>query len=360
MRLGPYRLTAAITALAFIGTCSALAAQRKKKEKEEVTQVLELPKDPPQAVVADASRLVFHVSPLSNRGLLSQQVRDALKALFGQVRGAQIVKLRAFVAGSGDVRRVQAIVSEVFTDRRLSIPALTVVQVGALPLEGAQVVLESISVDKKEANPNGLALISGVRGTAKEAAAVVGKAAAAAGAGLEAVRQITCYLDSIERVNDLRPAVAAAFRKAAATYVQIRRDSSGENTVCEAIAALSSPPDRSPSFIGAEGEYAQAALVGPVRLALTGTQLAFGREDTDVQLAFDRLRKALESVGANWNTVAALDSYPLFAAMAEKASSTGRRLFAPHRPPAHTTHIFEGLPSLDALLAVDAVAVVNQ
>ena len=92
-----------------------------------MTQVLQLPKDPPSAVVAETARLGFYVSPLSSRGLLSQQVRDALKAMQRNLGGANIVKLRAFVAGSGDMRRVQAIVSETFTERRLSLPALSVV-----------------------------------------------------------------------------------------------------------------------------------------------------------------------------------------------------------------------------------------
>src|SRR5688572_3881101 len=130
----------------------ALSAAKKKKPKKEppeITQVLELPKDPPQTVVAPTERLSFHVSPLSAKGLLSQQIRDALKALWSSARGAQIVKIRAFVAGSGDMRRVPAIVSEMFTDKRQPLPAVSVVQVGGLPLDGAQVVLESISVEKK-------------------------------------------------------------------------------------------------------------------------------------------------------------------------------------------------------------------
>ena len=49
----------------------AVAAKKKpKKEPPEITQVLELPKDPPQAVVAQTERLVFQVSPLSSKGLL--------------------------------------------------------------------------------------------------------------------------------------------------------------------------------------------------------------------------------------------------------------------------------------------------
>ena len=55
--------------------------KKKKKDGRGITQVLQLPKDPPSAVTAETARLVFHVSPLSAKGLLSQQVRDALKAL---------------------------------------------------------------------------------------------------------------------------------------------------------------------------------------------------------------------------------------------------------------------------------------
>src|SRR3954451_1237959 len=89
----------------------------KKKKPEDITQTLQLPSDPPATITAETSRLVFHVSPLSAKGLLTQQVRDALKALMKSANGASIVKLRAFVAGSGDLRRVPAIVSETFTEK---------------------------------------------------------------------------------------------------------------------------------------------------------------------------------------------------------------------------------------------------
>src|SRR5258708_16238689 len=94
-------------AIGVLGLC-ALAAfagpfdKKKKKSEEDVTQVLQLPKDPPSTVVAETARLGFYVSPLSSRGLLSQQVRDALKALHHNVAGAKLVKLRASLAGSRD------------------------------------------------------------------------------------------------------------------------------------------------------------------------------------------------------------------------------------------------------------------
>ena len=121
---------------------SGLSAQKKnKKDIEPPTQVLPPLPDPPDAVVAETARLSFQISPLSNKGLLSQQIRDALKALLRDNHGAQIVKLRAFVAGSGDLRRVQTIVAEEFTDRKLPLPVLSTIQVGALPMTGAQIAI---------------------------------------------------------------------------------------------------------------------------------------------------------------------------------------------------------------------------
>src|SRR5258708_29648802 len=95
--------------LKLLGVLVALAVAAypllaKKKKPEEITQTLELPKDPPATVTAEPSRLVFHVSPLSAKGLLSQQVRAALKALLKSSGGPTLVKLPAFVASTGDLR----------------------------------------------------------------------------------------------------------------------------------------------------------------------------------------------------------------------------------------------------------------
>ena len=41
-----------------------------------------------------------------------------------------MLKIRAFVAGSGDVRRVRDLVSEEFTERKPPLPALTLLRAG--------------------------------------------------------------------------------------------------------------------------------------------------------------------------------------------------------------------------------------
>jgi enamine deaminase RidA (YjgF/YER057c/UK114 family) len=135
-------LAAAITPAAF--------GDKKKDKKEEITQTLEVLPDPPSTIKAEVGRMVFHNSPLTAKGLLSQQVRDSIKAIWRSSKGASVVKLRALVAGTGDMRRVQAIVSEMFSEKRQTLPVLSVVQVGALPMEGAQVLLEATSLTRRQ------------------------------------------------------------------------------------------------------------------------------------------------------------------------------------------------------------------
>ena len=159
------RYTALVLGVSLIAAAQTNPPRIKppKKEKEPETQILPLPPEPPTAVIAETGKLAFHVSPLSGKGLLTQQVHDALKALDRANGGATFVKLRAFVAGTGDMRRVATIVAEDFSVKKMPLPAVTTIQVGALPMEGAQVVIESISQeknDKKTLNPNGLAFFS--------------------------------------------------------------------------------------------------------------------------------------------------------------------------------------------------------
>src|SRR5262245_29875337 len=116
------RLTALVCVVSLLG-----AAPQRKKKKEEETQVLQVPKELPSAVTGDTRRLTFRVTQLSAKGLLSQQVRDALKAVDRDSGNETVLKIRAFVAGSGDVRRVRDLVSEAFTDRRQPLPVLSLV-----------------------------------------------------------------------------------------------------------------------------------------------------------------------------------------------------------------------------------------
>ncbi len=368
--------TIGVLALCALAAFAGPFDKKKKKSEEDVTQVLQLPKDPPSAVVAETARLGFHVSPLSSKGLLSQQVRDALKALNRSVGSANIVKLRAFVAGSGDMRRVQAIVSETFTDKHQSLPALSVVQVGGLPLEGAQVVIEATSVGKKDVNPKGLVLISGQQAASPQPLepveplvekALAGLRAAVRGAGSqpEDVLRGTCFLSSLDGFGKIRALVESEYRGAVWNFVQTQRAPANSVAECEAVARSRVKIGKTVEFLNPDGlakspNYSQIAMVGAPRIAITGTQVAFGFQDSDVRLAFGRLEKELAAVGASIKDVAWSSIYPLSGSIADEVRKIRFEYYDQARPPASTLLPFEGLPSMDASFAVDAIAVTSR
>ena len=342
---------------------SAGAQSRKKKKKgteEEITQTLPVLKDPPQTIATETSKLVFHVSPLSGKGLLSQQVRDALKILFQENHAASIVKLRAFVAGSGDLRRVQQLVSEVFTDHKLSLPAVSTIQVGALPLEGSQVVIESIAADRRVVNPNGLAFFSGQQ--TRDARLSISQLQTAVSSVNATVLRATCFLSSLDDLNATRTALSAAFPEAALNYVQLQRDALEPLAECEAVGRLAKAPAPAVVFVNppqltANPRYSQIALVNAPKIVLTGTQMAFGEQESDIRLAFERLGKALDAAGTSYKDVFWSSTYPLTRAAIDQTRAVRFQFMDQSRPPASTLITFEGLPSLDARVAIDVMAV---
>ena len=343
----------AILPLCVLLACGLWAQKRKnKKDEEPPTQVLPPLPEPPEAVVAETARLSFQVSPYSAKGLLSQQVRDALKALMRDNHGTPIVKLRAFVAGSGDLRRVQTIVSEELTDRKQALPAISTVQVGALPMAGAQVVLESVSIEKKVVNPGGLVFFSASDAPdAATAVAQLQKAVSAAGVKPANVLRVTCFLSTLDDGAALGAALASNFPNAAADFVQMQRLGLQPQVACEAIGRLELPPPAPPA--GATSQFAVA--VAP-KLVFTETQLIFRDQDSDIRLAFQRLGKAMEPLGASYKDVIWSGVYPLTRPLAAKIEALRFDFFDRAHPPAGTMLLFEGLPSIDATAAIELVA----
>jgi enamine deaminase RidA (YjgF/YER057c/UK114 family) len=299
-----------------------------KKEKEPETQTLPLPPEPPAAVAAETGKLAFNTSPLSAKGLLTQQVHDALKALDRANGGGTFVKLRAFVAGTGDMRRVAAIVAEDFSDRKMPLPAVTTVQVGALPMEGAQVVIESISAEKRVVNPNGLAFFSAQRAP---------ELAAAAKAQDAAMVQVTCFVGDLTQVDSARTAVTSAFPGASANFVQLTRLAVDPGISCEGVGRLQKPGK------------------SPARLVFTGTQMAFGDQEQALRLAYGRLGRALETMKASYSNALVMSVYSLSRNTADKAAAMAPEFLGRARP-IGSAQIVEGLPSLDATIAIEVVA----
>lgn len=337
--------------LPLILAASALGqgTKRGKPEKEPPTQTLPALKDLPAAVSADTARLAFHVSPLSNKGLLLQQTRDAINALMQASHGGKILKLRAFVSGTGDARRVQSIVSETFADKKLPLPALSTIQAGGLPLEGAQVVIESVSEekDKKPVNPNGLAFFPAQRADgAKDALAQLEAAAKNADVAPADMLRVTCFLNSDEDEQAAHAEEARAFPSAAADFVQRLRASSGSSTACEAVGRRKSD---GPGQVNSE-----AVLVNTAKLILSGSQMAFHDQDADLRLAFQRLEKSLEPLGASYEDVIYADLYPVSRSVEDKLPALRKEFF--RGPAPATTMIFEGLPSPDASVSIEVIA----
>jgi enamine deaminase RidA (YjgF/YER057c/UK114 family) len=341
------------------------------KKKEDETQVLQLPKELPSAITADTCRLAFLVTPLSAKGLLSQQTRDALKWLLHATNGTP-VKLRAFVAGSGDLRRVRDLVSEIFTEHHQALPVLSVVQVGALPLEAAQVVMEATVEARKEADEYGLVYISGqgasgsgpvdpVLPLAQQSLEKLATAVKAAGSESSDVLRATCFLSSLDQFTEVRSLVSSKYASAALNFVQVQRAPSRALAECEAVARLRWNTGSAIHMLNPEGlaqspQLSQIALIGAPKVILTGSQEAFGFSDADARLAFARLQKSLSQEGGSLRGVAFSSLYPLSASISEQVRKIRAEFYNGGRPPAGTMLPFEGLPSMDAGFAVDVVA----
>jgi enamine deaminase RidA (YjgF/YER057c/UK114 family) len=159
--------------------------------------------------------------------------------------------------------------------------------------------------------------------------------------------------------------VASHYRDAAWNFVQIQRAPVNSIAECEAVARSRVKIGKPLEFLNPDGltkspNFSQIALVGAPRVALTGTQVAFGFQDSDARLAFGRLEKELGQVGASIKDVAFSSIYPLSNSIADQVRKVRFEFYDKTRPPASTMLPFEGLPSMDASFAVDAVAVVSR
>ena len=366
------RFWAMLAILALIAGVVFAAGKKKKKKKQDEeppTQVLELPKDPPTAIVGDVGRLTFHVPPLSGKGLLSQQMRDGIKDLLRDSNSP--LKIRAFVAGSGDLRRVPSIISEILTDKHVALPVVTVVQVGGLPLTGAQVVLETTSSAKKPVNPAGLLYLKNQEEVVDKPLLPVAplvarslerlKASLAAGGGTaQDVLRVTCLTTSLDDADKARGQIYAAFPRAAINYVQFVRAPAQTIATCEGVARLAAPPAKPIQTFSLPGSgRADAVAVAPGRIALSGIQLGFGSRPADIRLAFDRLDKSLETTRATRADCFLVNLYTLTRATATRLNQQRDEYFDKTKPTVYNSFLSEGLGSMDASFGVEVAAPVR-
>ncbi len=305
------------------------------------------------ALAADTNTIDFHISPMLRTGGLSAQIRLSLTDLIRNTRGETIVKLRAFVAGSGDARRVQAQVTELFSEHRLPLPALSILQVGGLGESRAQVVIEAVVATHHDVNPNGLVFFFGKRERSLEKALAQLKAdTELAHVTSEGLLTCTCFASSIESYSETTAAFHQHFAKGALNLVQAVRDPQNSSARCEAVGQASASQDTDASKILIL-ENAQATLVRSSQLIFTGLQLSFGNYLADAEEAFTRLTRAANALGASEKPVQ-VDGFAL-----DASSGAALRKRISLSPSTFTIQEIEGLPSIDALAGIEAVLAPN-
>ena len=303
------------------------------------------------AVEAETATLDFHISPLLRTGGLSAQIRQSLNELIRDTRGETIIKLRAFVSGAGDARRVQTEAAELFTEKKLPLPTLSVLQVGALEIEPAQVVIEAVVGTRRTVNPYGLAFFSGQTGkTYTQAVQRLEESAKLAAVERERILRCTCFTAHIEEAAGLRGGLQAAFPQAAINIVQPLRDAPTESTLCEAVGQLTRPRAEGPVVLL---KHSRAALVNSPKLVFTGLQLTFGNFLDDAQEAVVRLQRAASALQA----VEAPVEVNAFALDAYAGSAVRKMTAAPLST--FTVQNIEGLPSVDATAGIEAILAPN-
>ena len=320
---------------------------QKRKNQEPKSQVLPLPAQPPMALRADTQAIDFHLSTLLKTGGLAAQIRRSLTDLIRDTRGETILKLRAFVAGAGDARRVQAEVSQIFTERKLPLPVLTVVQVGALGEEAAKVVIEAVVATRHSPNPHGLAFFAGQEGNSLDQAMTrLKESAKEAGVPAQNVLSMTCFTARLEGFEGIRSGAQASFPHANVNLVQAVRDPANEASVCEAVGQLSETPAEGPVVLL---KRRRTALVGARQIVITGMQLSFGSYLDDAHEAFVRLERAAMAL----DPVEAPVRVNVFSLDPTGGSALRKTTAVP--PSTFTVHTIEGLPSIDATAGIEAI-----
>jgi hypothetical protein len=299
-------------------------------------------------VSAETASLSFKVTPLLTKGHLSSQIHDTLSDLIRATKGSTIIKLRAFVAGAGDTRRVQQVVSDMFTDKKLPLPALTIVQVGALGKDASAVVMEAVISNRQAMNPNGLAFIARQSGpTLPDALAKMTETVSATHLTAANLVSATCFTDRLAGYDAERQALASAFPNAAVNLVQALRDPLDTKTTCQGVAQL---PPGAPV---ASPNNAAVAFVTSPQIVFTGLQLSFGAYLDDADSALSRMQRDVRTVHADVRNTVLMNAFSLDPSAASAIAERMPKFNFPQNT--LTVQSVQGLLSLDASLGLEAV-----
>ena len=326
---------------------SSGAERQKKKDTEPKSQVMPLPPEPPMALKAETETLDFHLSPLLKTGGLAAQIRQGLNDLIRDTHGETIVKLRAFVAGAGDARRVEAEVAKLFTEHKLPLPVLTVLQVGALGDEAAKVVIEAVVATHRVTNPIGLAFFAGQSGESLAAAlAKIKESAQALAVPRENILTTTCFTSRLDNFDSIRAGISQLFPRANVNVIQAIRDPANDASTCQAIGQLSQSLGEAQVVLVRER---RATLVSAKQLVLTGLQLSFGSFLDDAHEAFVRLQRSATALDG----VEAPVQVNVFSLDPSGGSALQKTTAVP--PSTFSVQTIEGLPSVDATAGIEAI-----
>lgn len=348
MTCRPARLASLIVTIALVSAVfsAGLHAQRHKNE-EPKPQVLPLPPEPPMALKAATESLDFHISPLLKTGGLAAQIRQSLNDLIRDTKGETIVRLRAFVAGAGDARQVRAEVGQLFTEHKLPLPVLTVLQVAALGDDAAQVVIEAVVSTRRTLNPSGLAFIAGQEGgTLQDALQKLKDSAATASVSPDHVLTATCFTGLLDGESGVRSMVRNMFPNTAFNVVQAIRDPANEDSMCEATGQPSQTPGDAQVLLL---KQPRVAIVTSHELVFTGLQLSFGNYLDDAHEAVVRLERSASAFGS----VEAPVQVNVFALDASAGSALRKTTTVPLS--VFTVQTAEGMPSIDATAGMEAI-----
>jgi enamine deaminase RidA (YjgF/YER057c/UK114 family) len=334
-----------------LGAFALSARQRHKHDEEPKTEVLPLPPQLPMALAADTNSLDFHISPLLRTGGLDSQIRQCLGDLIRDTHGETIIKLRAFVSGAGDARRVEVETGQIFTEHKLPLPVVSIVQVGALGTDTAAVVIEAVVSTKRMLNPAGLAFFSGQSGANfRDAVSRLVESAHAASVAPEKILTSTCFVSTLTDFDSMTAALKTTFPNSAVDIVQPLRVPEGSSATCEAVGQLSAPPRSGPLLWLSN---ARATLVDSPQLVFTGLQLTFGNYLDDAHEAFIRLERAASAV----QPVEAPVEINAFALDPYAAAAVRKMTAVP--PETFTVETVEGLPAIDASAGIEAILAPN-
>ena len=166
------RYTCAVLGIAALCLAATLVAGKEKNPDDE-TQTLALPKDPPAVAVGETRHLLFYrvasfrqraADPADTRRLESDSEgkRRRARGAHPGIRGGQ----RRHSEGAANRQRS-------VHGKKTPLPSVSVIRAGGLPVENAQVVLEAVSVAKKETNSGGVQFVAGDEAVDKDPSASV-------------------------------------------------------------------------------------------------------------------------------------------------------------------------------------------